>query len=405
MAHSPLNILCVSRFFKGNDFLRSAKSMGNRVFLLTSSNLKDEPWAWDAIDESFFVDEDANGNWNMEHVRNGLAYKMRAQKFEVLIALDDFDVENTAHLREHFRIPGMGETTCRYFRDKLAMRMKAKDAGIAVPEFTGLFYDADIQQFIDTVSPPWLVKPRTAASAMGITKCHDEASLWEHLNTMGDDQRHHYLLERFAPGDVYHVDGLNTDGKVVFARASRYLDTPLEVAQGGGIFRSQTLDVNSKDHKELLQLNKKLMKAFGMNFSATHSEFIKDHQSGKFYFLETASRVGGAHIAEMVEAASGINLWSEWAKIETAQANAISYKLPKVQKNEAGIIVSLSRFEHPDNHDFNDPEIVWRLDKKWHIGLIVKSNNTERIKALLDRYAEKIAKEYHASLPPEAPPV
>jgi nitrous oxide reductase accessory protein NosL len=52
--------------------------------------------------------------------------------------LDDFDVEKAATLREHLRIGGMGETTARYFRDKLAMRMKAREAGINVPDFVGI---------------------------------------------------------------------------------------------------------------------------------------------------------------------------------------------------------------------------------------------------------------------------
>jgi len=43
--------------------------------------------------------------------------------------------ENVSALREHLRIPGMGLTTVRYFRDKLAMRARAKEAGMVVPEF------------------------------------------------------------------------------------------------------------------------------------------------------------------------------------------------------------------------------------------------------------------------------
>jgi D-alanine-D-alanine ligase-like ATP-grasp enzyme len=403
MTTKSLNILCISRFFKGEAFLRAAKAAGNNVYLLTSSKLSKDKWPWESIDETFYMDEDKAGKWNMQHVVNGIAYKMRHTKYDVLVALDDFDVEAVAHLREHFRIPGMGETTCRHFRDKLAMRMKAAEAKIPIPAFTSLFHDNDIHQFCKTVPAPWLIKPRTAANAMGIVKCHTEADVWAAIEKLGD-QRHHNLMEQFAPGHVYHVDGLNVDGEVVFARASQYLDTPMEVAQGGGIFRSQTVDFDSKDHKELMAINKKLMKAFGMNYSATHSEFIKSHQDGKFYFLETASRVGGANIAEMVEASSGVNLWAEWAKIEIAKFRGTPYKLPKIKDLHAGIIVSLSRYEHPDNSPFTDKEIVWRMEKAWHIGLIITSKNRDKISNLLADYSKRIAAEYHASLPPQAAP-
>jgi biotin carboxylase len=379
------------------------KALGNTVYLLTSTKHQHEAWPWESIDEVHYMEEDDKGRWNMEHVINGLAYKMRTTKYDLFVALDDFDVEKVAHLREHFRMPGMGETTCRYFRDKLAMRIKAKEAGINVPQFTALFSDDDVHQFTQSVPSPWLIKPRTAASAMGIKKFHSAEELWAHLQELGDE-RHHYLLERFAPGAVFHVDGLNVDGKVVFARASQYLDTPLEVAQGGGIFRSQTVEFGSEDEAALLAMNEQLMKAFGMNYSASHTEFIKDHKSGHFYFLETSSRVGGANLAEMVEASSGINLWAEWAKIEAAHTLKKAYKLPKIKKLHAGIIVSLSRFENPDSDSFDDPEVCWRMHKKWHIGLIVKSADRSKISTLLDGYAQRIAQEFHASLPPVEPP-
>ena len=132
MAKPPLNIVCISRFFKGSAFIESAHAAGNKVYLLTSSKLKEEAWPWECITETFYMDEDERERWNMEHVENGLAYKMKNIKFHLFVALDDFDVEKVAHLREHFRIPGMGETTSRYFRDKLAMRVKALEEGISL---------------------------------------------------------------------------------------------------------------------------------------------------------------------------------------------------------------------------------------------------------------------------------
>ncbi|MCB0836005.1 MAG: ATP-grasp domain-containing protein [Bacteroidetes bacterium] len=403
MENRPLHFLCITSYFKGEAFLRSCKEQGNKVYLITSKKLQHEAWPWDHIDDVYYMEEDENNHWNMEHLINGIAYKMRDIKFDRFVSLDDFDVEKAAHLRENFRIPGMGETTARYFRDKLAMRMKAHEAGIPVPEFTALFHNQDIHEYTQRVSPPWMLKPRLAASAAGIKKIHSVEELWHQLDKLGDE-RPKYLLEKFAPGDVYHVDALNVNGKVVFSRVSQYINPPFDVAHGGGIFRSVTTEFGSKDDKELTKLNKAVMKAFGMNYSASHTEFIKGHEDGKYYFLETSSRVGGANLADMVEASSGINLWAEWAKIETALAKGETYELPEVEKNYAGIVVSLSRYEKPGTHSFTDPEICWRMNKDWHIGLIVKSDNQKRVIELLDNYARRIAKNFHASAPaPDKP--
>ena len=327
-----LSILCVSSYFKGSKFIVAAKEAGCTVYLLTSLSLKDEPWPKDHIDEMFYVEEENDTDWNMNNIINGLAYTLRSKPIDRVVALDDFDVERAAHIREQFRISGMGQTTSRYFRDKLAMRVKAADAGINVPAFSALFNDEAIHQYTQNVPAPWLVKPRSEASATGIKKIHSAEELWQHLETLGD-KRHHYLIEKFEPGAVYHVDSLSNNGKLIFSRVSQYLNTPFEVAHGGGIFRSHTVEFGGEDDVALQAMTKDVMKAFGMVFSASHTEFIKSHSTGKFYFLETSSRVGGAHLAEMVEASSGVSLWAEWAKLEIANATNTKYKLPKVKNN------------------------------------------------------------------------
>jgi biotin carboxylase len=395
-----INFLCISCEFKGVDFLRYCKNAGNRVFLVTTKELQDSPWPREALDDIFFMDEVVHGTWNMEHFVAGLAYLMRSVKIDRIIALDDFDVEEAADLREHFRIPGMGQTTARHFRDKLAMRMKAAAAGLRIPAFTPLFNDEEIRDYTSRFDPPYMVKPRMEAATKGIRKVHSLEELWRTIQELGEN-RHNFLLEQYRPGDIYHVDALTVDGKPVFTQVSQYLSTPWDVAHGGGIFRSVTCPYGAEDELELKRFNSDVMAAFGMVYSASHTEFIKSHEDGRFYFLETSSRVGGAHLADMVEYATGINLWGEWARIETAVARGTDYELPPVKKTYTGIINSLSRQQHPDTAAFNDPEIVWRLEKEFHIGFIVKSDSRERVLQLLDDYAHRIRDDYHAQIPQE----
>ena len=398
--NTPLSILCIASFFKGEDFMRGAKEAGCIVYLVTSSQLRHAEWPRESLDDIFFVDDidGVKGHWNMQEVIGGLAWLMRSKPIDRIVSLDDFDVEKGAELREHFRISGMGQTTCRYFRDKLAMRMKAKEVGIRVPQFNSLFNDNDVNYYLDTVAAPWLIKPRGEASATGIKKAHSKEEAWEIINALGDN-RHKCLIEQFRPGDVYHADALSQDGKIIFCRVSRYLSTPMEVAHGGGVFRSITVEFDSDDDKRIQKLNVDVLHAFGLNYSASHTEYIKDRETGEFFFLETSSRVGGANLAEMVEYSSGINLWREWAKLEVAVAKDEKYKLPKTRKDYAGIVVSLSRHQHPDSSGFVDDEIAWRMKKEYHIGLIVQSKTQQKVLELLNSYTERIFSDYHASAP------
>jgi len=399
----PLTFLCISCYFKGEDFLRACKAAGNTVFLVTQKSLEHKDWPREAVDEFFYLDSEANSAENLWNIAKGLAHLLRARKIDRIVALDDFDVEKAAFLREQFRIPGMGQTTARYFRDKLAMRMQAADAGIRVPGFSALFNDDEIHAFTQAFPAPWVVKPRAEASAVGIKKIHSTEQLWPVLNELGED-RHLYLIEQFKPGDVYHSDALSVDGEQVFCRVSKYMNTPLEVAHDGGIFRTNTVEFGSKDDLDIQKATNKVMQAFGMKHSASHTEFIKCKEDGQFYFLETSARVGGAHIAEMVDISSGVNLWAEWAKLETAKATNGTYTLPAVRQDYAGLLVSLSRFQYPDTSSFNDPEIAWRIDKEYHIGMIVRSDRQERVLSLMDDYARRVFEGFHASAPvPDKP--
>jgi hypothetical protein len=153
----------------------------------------------------------------------------------------------------------------------------------------------------------------------------------------------------------------------------------------------------------LLELNEKVIKAMGLLRGVSHTEFIEADEDGKLYFLETSARVGGAHIADLVEAASGINLWREWAKIET-QRGVGDYEYPQVQNNYAGIIQSLAKQEWPDLTNYNDPEIIWKLNKRFHAGLIIRSDNPERVEELLDTYTQRFYNDFFATAPMKEKP-
>ena len=388
-------ILCLSSYFKGAAFLQACKEAGLHVILATNDKNKDEAWPREYIDEFFHMPDLGK----RPDIIYAVAYLVRSRQIDLMVALDDFDVETVAHLREHFRLPGMGDSLARNFRDKLAMRTTARNAGLLVPEFTGVFNYDDLREFMARVSPPWLLKPRSEASSMGIKKIDRSEELWPILDSLGDQQSY-FLMEQFVPGNVYHVDGLVQDGDVLFSAAHKYGKPPLSVYAGGGVFITRSLDRESEESKRLVALNKQVLKAMGLVRGATHSEYIKSETDGQLYFLENAARVGGANIAECVEYATGVNLWREWARIEIANLRGDKYQLPQTHSGYAGVINCLAHQEWPDLSGYNDPEVVWRLSKKYHAGLIVSSPDPARVEALLNSYAERFARDFLAVMPP-----
>ncbi len=394
----PLTLLCITTYEKGQEFMRECKRQGCRVILLTAEKLRDANWPRESLDETFYLPEEIP----LADIVKAVTHLARNQKIDRIVALDEYDMETAATLREHLRVPGMGLTTMRYFRDKLAMRMKALDNGVRVPDFVPIVNHEDVQYYLDHTSGPWVLKPRQEASAIGIKKIHGGEELWPLVEQLGDKQSS-YLLEKFVPGDVYHVDSVISECEVVFANVSKYGKPPMNVAQGGGVFTTYTVARGGEEDCCLRQINRDLIAALGLLRGVTHAEFIRAHEDGEFYFLECAARVGGAYINEMVEAATGINLWREWARIEVAGGNG-SYGLPAVREEYAGVILSLARQEDPDTSEYDDPEVCLRIKRHHHAGMVLRSTDQRRVQGLLENYSQRFAEEFMAVEPPKEKP-
>jgi biotin carboxylase len=388
-----MTILCIATYLKGEAFIRECHRLGCRVLLLTVDTLAAADWPREAVLEIHTISR-ASTDDEIRRVVGGIA---RRQRIDRVAALDDFDVEMAGMLREFLQLPGFGRTVSARFRDKLMMRTTARRLGLRVPEFTGVFNDEEVSAWAARIPPPWVLKPRSSAAAIGIRKIRSVEELWSALQAAGTD-RAYCVLEAFVSGDVYHVDSIVRNGDVVFAMASKYGCPPMQIAHDGGVFVTRRLPDAAPEAARLLDANRTLVAGFGLRNGVAHTEFI-----GPDLFLETSARVGGAFIVDVVEAASGVNLWREWAKLEIAGDDG-SYETPLPQAHFAGIALCLSRQEHPDLSAYTDPEIVTKLRKPHHAGVIVRSPDSDRVRTLLDNYAERFTKDFLATLPvPERP--
>lgn len=391
--------LCISTYEKGQDFLRTCGELGVRTTLLTVEKLKDANWPRETLEDLATMPE----NLSCPQILNTVSWMARGRRFDRVIALDEFDLETAALIREHMRLHGMGVTTTAFYRDKLAMRMGARDQGFRVPEFCRVLSYDELRAYMASVPGPWLLKPRTSASALGIRKINDPEQLWRILDDLGDRQSQ-FVLERFVPGEIFHVDSIISEQKVVFSAVHKYGRPPMQVMHEGGVFTTRTVDRGSSDWNKLTTLNAALAPALGLRRGVTHAEYIKSHADGEYYFLEIAARVGGAFIADLVQASTSINLWREWARIEIAHLRGEPYALPPITQDYAGSVLCLSHTAEPDTSAFDAPEIVYRMKKHHHAGLIVRSDRPERVEQLVDDYSSRFAEMFLATMPaPEKP--
>jgi biotin carboxylase len=399
MADRQERFLCIASYEKGQDFLRQCAEMGVKPTLLTVEKLRDADWPREAVEDIATMP----ANLTREQTLNTVSWMARGRRFDRIIALDEFDLESAAAIREHMRLPGMGITTSAYYRDKLAMRTAARESGFTVPAFCPVFNYDELREYMVHVPGPWLLKPRSEASALGIRKIAEPEQLWRNLDELGDRQSY-FLLEQFVPGDIFHVDSIVSGGKVIFSVAHQYGKPPMQVMHEGGVFTTRTVDRGSADWNQLTDFNAKLAPSMGMTRGVTHAEYIKAHADGRFYFLEIAARVGGAFISDLVATSSGVNLWREWARLEVYALRGETYTLPQTHEDYAGSVLCLAQTAQPDTSAFIAPEIVYRMKKHHHAGLIVRSTDPERVRKLIEEYADEFARRFLASMPPPEKP-
>src|SRR5262245_55179075 len=214
MDDGAMTVLCLASYEKGHEFLREAKRLGWRVLLLTVTALEGAGWPRESLDEVVFLPDLAR----VDDVIAGVSSRARTQAIFRIVPLDDYDVMTAAALREHLRLPGMGLSAARLMRDKLAMRVRARERALPVPDFVHPLNDSAIHAFIERTPPPWVLKPRAEVSTIGIARLGTQDELWSRLEAIGD-RRSFYVLERYIPGDVYHVDAIMRDGTILFAEA------------------------------------------------------------------------------------------------------------------------------------------------------------------------------------------
>ena len=302
----------------------------------------------------------------------------------------------------------LSSSRAKVFRDKLAMAVHSQRGGIKVPDFVPLINPDEVRDFIQQIPGPWIIKPRSDVSAIGIKKVETAEEVWHLFDEMNQrdnlrERASYYILARFVAGEVYHVDSVVNEGKVLFAGVNQYGRPPMQVAHQGGAYISRTVQHGSDDERTLQATNRRLIKALRLERGATHAEFIKSDADGEFYFLEIAARVGGAYVADVLEAASGVNLWREWARMEI-DATGSGKTIRPPRKEYAGIVLSLARQEEPDTSQYDDPEIVYRVKKRHHAGMIVRAKKVERVKELLDNYAQRFVEDFVAVVPPPERP-
>ncbi|MGF6960416.1 ATP-grasp domain-containing protein [Paraburkholderia youngii] len=238
-----------------------------------------------------------------------------------LVALSEFDLIAAARLRNSFNIPGdLPETVVR-FRNKAVTKNTIAAAGLRVPRFAALEDLAVAKAATTTVMRfPIIVKPRSGTANIGSRRIETRPefdALWPTLSLA------EYDCEEYIDGPVYHVDGFLLNGTLVIARASRYINTYVQFAQGKPL-GSVMLDP-SPLNEALTAFSGKCLRALDFRNGPFHLEIIRGCDG--LYFLEVGARVGEGEIPFLFHDLYGVDLFALWAAQQSGDKARLATQL------------------------------------------------------------------------------
>lgn len=234
--------------------------------------------------------------------------------FERILANFEFDLPRAARLREQLGLPGQSVASANAFRDKVAMKDLCRARGLAVGEYRRARSATDILEFVAAHGYPVVVKPANGGASLDTHVLRGDADL-RALLERGLVPRFDFvpnlIVERFVPGEMYHVDGLVVDGEIALIWPSRYINNTLsfkdDVALG-----SLTLDPGTRLTERLRAFTRAVLAALPTPPTTTFHAEVFHTPDDELVLCEVASRTGGAKVAATLELAFGIDINEAW---------------------------------------------------------------------------------------------
>lgn len=230
--------------------------------------------------------------------------------FDIVLATDEYAVYLAAEIREYLKVPGMSVIEAIKFRDKVEMKKSLLGTNVPTPK---LYEVEELLQ--NPLLFPVVAKPRSFAGSKGIQilkSAGELASLQEQLKARSElgSGFHEFNLddlefEEFISGQIFHIDGLVMDGKIIFCVASEYHGNCLAFMQGAPLGSVSVAD--EKENKDWLNFAQNVNDNMKIPDGAFHLEAFKN-PNGERVFLEIGIRPGGSFVVPAIAKATGLDL-------------------------------------------------------------------------------------------------
>ncbi len=251
-----------------------------------------------------------------------LAYAREKSICGVITDQTDIAVRSVAYVAENLGLPGIGYETGCLFTDKSLMRKRMAELGIKLlPNRTVSSFDEALAYYRE-IGGNVIIKPLDTQGSRGVQICRSEEELEaKYAEAARWSSNHNVLIERFATGREFLVEGLSLDYEFrnLCIGDTLYFDLPDAFAAKSRIFPTEADDGL---RQRVLDLNTKIITGFHLKQGLTHSEYIMDGDD--IYLIETAARGGGVFISsDLIHYSCGLDTEGFLLDIATGQQKGL----------------------------------------------------------------------------------
>jgi biotin carboxylase len=190
-------------------------------------------------------------------------------------------------------------------RDKVTTRDVVAREGIASCRYVLARGADEVRAAVSEIGPPCIVKPVDAEGSLGVAKVVGPDGVPAALDRLGAERvERGVLVEEFLSGEEYSVEALSVgDQHRIVAVTQKFSDPRTFVEKGHLVPAPLAPDVRAAVEKYTVAA----LRALGFHDCPSHTEIIVTPEGPRL--VETHNRIGGDRIIDLVEHATGVDLY------------------------------------------------------------------------------------------------
>lgn len=257
-------------------------------------------------------------NFNLE-VNALRYYEGKYGHIDYIESNNEYWLQKDAQLRDIFHVEtGPGYEQIQMYQHKSLMKKGYKEAKVKCADWILIDTFENAVAFAKKVGYPIFIKPDYGVGAEGDFKIKNEDDLCHFFDVKMPGVT--YICEQFVTGNIISFDGIaDSNNNVVFAASNFFPPSIADVVQ-----QKQDVFYYTLPHvpKDLLEIGKRVVKAFKVKQRYFHMEFFRlteDAKSlakkGEIVALETNMRPAGGYTPDLVNFANSVDSYQVYADV------------------------------------------------------------------------------------------